>query len=176
MALYEFEGKRPLIADSTFIHPQAVIIGEVEIGAHCYVGAGAVIRGDNGKIIIGCGSNIQENAVLHAEPESIAILEDNVLVGHSAIVHGPCLIKNQATIGMGALVSPGCEISEQSVLAAGSVLPPGKSVPPRQIAMGNPARLVKNIDEKMINDNRIATHLYQQLASRYKSGLKLISE
>jgi carbonic anhydrase/acetyltransferase-like protein (isoleucine patch superfamily) len=81
LAIYEFEGKRPIIGVSSFIHPQAVVIGEVEIGDNCYIGAGAVVRGDYGKIVVGSGSNIQENCTLHSEPDTIAILEENVLVG-----------------------------------------------------------------------------------------------
>ena len=137
MAIYEFEGKRPSIGKDSFIHPQAVVIGEVELGERCYVGAGAVIRGDYGKIAIGSGTNIQENCILHSEPETIAIIEENSLIGHSAIIHGPCLIKENVTVGMGAIVCAGCELETNSLLAAGSVLPPGHNVPKGKIAMGN---------------------------------------
>ena len=176
MAIYEFEGKRPIIGKLSFIHPQAVIIGEVEIGERCYVGVGAVVRGDYGKIVIGNGSNIQENCTLHSEPDTIAILEENVLIGHAAVVHGPCLIKNNVTIGMGAIVSANTEIEQESLLAAGSILPPGKSIPSRKIAMGNPARVVKDVGDYNIVYNQLATKLYQDLAGRCLTGLKLIEE
>lgn len=176
MAIYEFEGKRPVIGMSSFIHPQAVVIGEVEIGNNCYVGAGAVVRGDYGKIAVGNGSNIQENCTIHSEPETIAILEENVLVGHGAIVHGPCLIKSNATIGMGAIVSSNTEVGEKSLLAAGSILPPGKNVPSRKVAMGNPARVVKEMDDYNLVYNQVAVKLYQDLAERCINGLKLIEE
>lgn len=176
MAIYEFEGKRPVIGSDTFIHPQAVVIGEVELGKRCYVGAGAVIRGDYGKIVIGDGTNIQENCIIHAEPETIAIIEDNSLIGHSAIVHGPCLVKQNVTVGMGSIVSAGCELGNDSLLAAGSVLPPGRSVPNGKIAMGNPARVVKDVDEKNKIYNQIGVKLYQDLALRCMNGLKLIKE
>jgi len=161
---------------SSFIHPQAVVIGEVEIGNNCYVGAGAVVRGDYGKIAVGNGSNIQENCTIHSEPETIAILEENVLVGHGAIVHGPCLIKSNATIGMGAIVSSNTEVGEKSLLAAGSILPPGKNVPSRKVAMGNPARVVKEMDDYNLVYNQVAVKLYQDLAERCINGLKLIEE
>jgi carbonic anhydrase/acetyltransferase-like protein (isoleucine patch superfamily) len=176
LAIYEFEGKRPVIGMSSFIHPQAVVIGEVEIGNNCYVGAGAVVRGDYGKIAVGNGSNIQENCTIHSEPETIAILEENVLVGHGAIVHGPCLIKSNATIGMGAIVSSNTEVGEKSLLAAGSILPPGKNVPSRKVAMGNPARVVKEMDDYNLVYNQVAVKLYQDLAERCINGLKLIEE
>lgn len=176
VAIYEFEGKRPVIGNSSFIHPQAVVIGEVEIGEHCYVGAGAVVRGDYGKIVVGSGSNIQENSTVHSEPDTIAILEENVLIGHAAIVHGPCLIKRNATIGMGSIVSSRTEIGEESLLAAGSVLPPGKTVPSRKVAMGNPARVVKDVDDYNLVYNQVAVKLYQDLAERCIKGLKLIEE
>lgn len=176
MPIYEFEGKRPVIPASTFIHPQAVIIGDVIFGENCYVGAGAIVRGDYGNIIIGDGTNIQENCVIHSEPETTAVFEFNVLIGHGAIVHGPCVIKHNSTVGMGAVVNSGVTIEEESLLAAGSLLPPNKTIPKRKIAMGNPAKIVKDIDDYMLAYNKIATQLYQDLAARCKEGLKLIKE
>jgi len=114
LAIYEFEGKRPQIGQQCFIHPQATVIGDVQLGDNCFVGAGAVIRADYGKIVIGAGSNIQENAVIHAEPDTIALLEENVLIGHAAIVHGPCLIQHNVTVGMGSIISNGCELHSES--------------------------------------------------------------
>lgn len=176
MPLYEFEGKRPVIADSCFIHPQAVIIGDVKMGENCFVGAGAVIRGDYGRVVIGDGCNVQENCVIHSEPETSAILEDNVLVGHGAVVHGPCLLKTYSTVGMMALVSSGCELGRESLLAAGSILPPGRVIPDRKLALGNPAKAVKDVTDYMVMYSQVATKLYQDLAARCKTGLKLIQE
>lgn len=176
MPIYEFEGKRPSIPASSFVHPQATIIGAVEIGEKCYIGAGAVVRGDYGKIVIGNGSNIQENCVVHAEPDSVALLEENVLVGHSAIVHGPCIIQQNVTVGMGAIVSTRCKMESGSLLAAGSVLPPGRNVPPRKLAIGNPARVTRDLDENTSVYQKIGIKLYQELAERCIKGLKLIKE
>lgn len=172
MPLYEFEGKKPVIGKNSFVHPQAVIIGDVTIGENCYIAAGAVIRGDYGKITIGDGSNVQDNATMHTEPGTEAVIDKNVLIGHAAIVHGPCLIKEYAIIGMGAIVNAGCQIEEESVLAAGSLLPPGKTVPFRKIAMGNPAKVVKEADENMLKYNQLAVKIYQDLANRSLEGLK----
>lgn len=174
MALYEFEGKRPVIPATTFIHPEAVIIGDVVFGENCFVGAGAVVRGDYGNIVVGDGTNIQENAVIHSEPFTTAVFKTNVLIGHGAIVHGPCVIGNNSTVGMGSIVNGETNIEAESLLAAGSVLPPRKTIPSRKVAMGNPARIVKDIDDNMIVYNQIATKLYQELAARCKEGLKRI--
>ncbi|MEN6349225.1 MAG: gamma carbonic anhydrase family protein [Syntrophomonas sp.] len=174
MPLYEFEGKCPLLPKSTFIHPQAVIIGNVEVGERCYIGAGAVIRGDFGKIVIGNGSNVQDNCIIHVDPETIAIIEDNVIIGHGAIIHGSCLIRENAVVGMGAIVSPGCEIGNKSILAAGSVLPPRYNVPPNRLAMGNPVNTIKNLTDKMESINKVGINHYQSLTQRSFSGLRLI--
>jgi len=174
MPLYEFEGKRPEIGENSFIHPQAVVIGEVKLGQNCYVGAGAILRGDYGSIIIGNGSNIQENAVMHSEPSTTAQIGEDVLVGHAAIVHGPCTIHDRVMIGMGSLISNQCEMEEGSFLAAGSVLPPGRKIPAHQLAMGNPAKAVREVSEDLAQYNGLAIKLYQDLAIRCQTGLKLI--
>ncbi|HRW11971.1 MAG TPA: gamma carbonic anhydrase family protein [Syntrophomonas sp.] len=174
MPFYEFEEKRPTIGENSFVHPQATVIGDVKIGNQCYVGAGAILRGDYGTIEIGNGSNIQENAVLHAEPGTCAKIGEDVLVGHMAIVHGPCTILNRVIIGMGSLISTGCEMGEGSFLAAGSVLPPGRIIPAHQLAIGNPAVAVKEVSGTLAQYNGIAVKLYQDLAIRCKTGLKQI--
>lgn len=175
MPLYEFEGKKPVIGENTFVHPQAVIIGDVTIGKNCYIAAGAVLRGDYGKIIIADGTNIQDNAILHIEPGTEAIIGENVLVGHAAIVHGPCIVKENVIIGMGSIVNAGCQIEAEAMLAAGSLLPPGKTIPNRKLAMGNPAKIVKDADENMLNYNRLGVKIYQDLASRSFNGLKPVN-
>ncbi|MDD4172007.1 MAG: gamma carbonic anhydrase family protein [Syntrophomonas sp.] len=174
MPLYEFEGKRPSIPQSTFVHPDAVVIGDVVLGEGCLVGAGAVIRGDFGRIIIGSGSNVQDNCVIHVDINTEAIIHDNVLIGHGAIVHGPCIINEYAVIGMGAIVSMGCEIGPESILAAGSLLPNGRVVPPRKVAMGNPATTMKDLSDKNILMSKEGLKHYQKLTKRCIDGLKLI--
>mgnify|MGYP000989355922 CR=1 FL=1 len=174
MPLYEFEGKRPSIPQSTFVHPDAVVIGDVVLGEGCLVAAGAVIRGDFGRIIIGSGSNVQDNCVIHVDINTEAIIHDNVLIGHGAIVHGPCIINEYAVIGMGAIVSMGCEIGTESILAAGSLLPNGRAVPPRKVAMGNPATTMKDLSDKNILMAKEGLKHYQKLTKRCMDGLKLI--
>lgn len=174
MPIYEFEGRRPVIPADTFVHPQAVIIGDVEIGSNCFIGPGAVLRGDFGKIIVGGGSNIQDNCVIHCDPGAIAILEENVLVGHGAILHGPCLIRQGALVGMGAIVSTGCEIGTESVVAAGCMLPPRYNVASRKLVMGSPANIIRDISEETLASGRLGVQFYRGMAFRCLAGLKLI--
>jgi len=173
MTLYEFECKYPVVPKSTFVHPQAVIIGSVELGEGCFIGPGAVIRGDFGRIVIGNGTNIQDNCIIHADVDTAAIIGDNILIGHGAIVHGPCLIGEYVVIGMGAIVSSGCELGHESLLAAGSLLTPRSIVPPRKLAIGKPAAFTKDMSEKMITDNKDALQHYQKLSKRYIDGFKV---
>lgn len=174
--LYEFEGKRPVIGQTSFVHPQAVLIGDVILGEECYVGAGAILRSDYGQVVIGNGCNIQENCVVHSQPDSPAVIGDNVLVGHTAIVHGPCELKEGCVVGMGAIVSIGCTLEADSMLAAGSILPPGRTIPARKLAVGNPARVARDVDEQTAAINRIAVQFYRELAGRCLRGLKLIED
>ncbi|HHW60401.1 MAG TPA: gamma carbonic anhydrase family protein [Syntrophomonadaceae bacterium] len=176
MAIYEFEEKRPVIAATAFIHPQATVIGEVSIGERCYIGAGAIIRGDYGSISIGDGTNVQENAVLHTEPTTALEIQENVLIGHAAIVHGPGVARKGATIGMGAVVNASFDLGEHSMLAAGSLLPPRREIPACKLAMGNPARVSKEIPEQQQTINRISVEFYQELAGRCQQSLKRLDK
>ncbi len=175
MAVYEFEGNRPEINESAFIHPTASIIGNVLIGAQCFIGPGAVIRADYGKVCLGSGCAVEDNCIIHSEPNSIVIMENDIIVGHGAIVHGPCLIRNNVIVGMGSIISTGCEIGSYGFLAAGSVLLPGQHIPERTMAAGNPAALKKPVDEKLLYYSEKAPALYRELSGRYKKSLKLIN-
>lgn len=174
MPLYEFEGKSPRLASTSFVHPDAVIIGDVVIGEKCFIGAGAVLRGDYGSIVIGSGSNIQENCVVHAQPDTTAIIEENIDIGHGAIIHGPCTIKSNATIGMGAIVCDHCEVGNGSFIGAGSLLTPRTVIPDLKLAVGNPARVIKDVNKQHEDFNKFAVGLYQGLCERYQGTLKLI--
>lgn len=176
MAIYEFEGKRPIIGKSSYIHPQAVIIGDVSIGEDCFIAAGVLIRADDGKIIIGNGTNVQEGSIIHTQPFSTALIGNDVLIGHAAIVHGPCILADKSTIGMGAILLMGCEMESESLLAAGSLLAPGKVVSKKKLAIGNPAKEIKEMDEEMLAMNAAGVQVYKDMAKRSHEGMKLISE
>jgi phenylacetic acid degradation protein len=175
MAVYAFEGNRPEISKLAYIHPSASVIGNVIIGDQCFIGPGAVIRADYGKICLGSGCAIEDNCIIHSEPDSIVLMENDIIVGHGAIVHGPCLIKNNSIIGMGSIISTGCEVGSYCFLAAGSLLLPGQHIPARTMAAGNPARPKKAVDGKLLFYCQKAPALYRQLSERYIKGLELLS-
>lgn len=174
MSQYEFEGKSPRIAPSSFVHPDATVIGDVIIGGKCFIGAGAVLRGDYGRIVIGDGSNVQENCILHAQPHTTAAIEENVDIGHGSIIHGPCTIKSMVTVGMGSIICDGCEVGTGSFIGAGSLLIPNTVIPPHKLALGNPARVIKDTTEQHSTFHKLAIELYQGLCERYQKSHKLI--
>lgn len=157
-----FKGMVPVIDHSAFVHPRAVVIGHVTIGPRCYVGAGAVLRGDWGKIIMEAGSNVQENAVVHMFPGTTVKLEEGAHVGHGAIIHGAHL-GQQCMIGMNAVVMDDVFVGEGSIVGALAFLKAESKWPARRIIAGNPAREVGEVSDEMYAHKVEGTGLYQQL-------------
>ncbi|MEW5912150.1 MAG: gamma carbonic anhydrase family protein [Thermodesulfobacteriota bacterium] len=171
MAIYEFEGQRPRVDSAAYVHPQAVLIGQVDVAADCFIGAGAVLRADFGAIRIGRGSNVQECCALHTNVDSAVEVGREVIIGHGAILHD-CLIEDRAFVGMGAVVLAGCRLGEGSMLAAGAVAREGLQVPAGRLAAGNPARVVKEINPELAARIAHGRSLYQGLAARCLTGLR----
>ncbi|OQY41719.1 MAG: phenylacetic acid degradation protein PaaY [Desulfobacteraceae bacterium 4572_87] len=144
MPFYAFENKIPVVHKEAFIHPDAVLIGDVEVDAGCYVGAGAVLRGDIGSVRIGSGSNVQENCVFHTFPGSSVILHPNAHVGHGAILHG-CEVGSYVLVGMGAILADGVKISPECMIGAGSFVPFESEIPSGSVVVGSPATVVKKL-------------------------------
>ena len=167
MTLYTFEDKTPLVADGSYVHPQATIIGEVTIGTHCFIGPGAVLRGDLGKIEVGDGTNIQDNCVIHADRK--VIIGQNIIIGHGAIIHDVTL-QPGVVVGMGAILMSGVVAGEDVIIGAGSVVKEHFKIPPRKIVVGNPARIVKELDEEGKKKVVSGLKCYQELAERYLKG------
>lgn len=176
MPFYEFEGKRPRLDPSCYIHPDAVLIGDVVIGKQCFIGTGAVLRGDYGSIIIGDGSNVQENCVIHAQPGTAALVEGNADIGHGCVIHGPCTIKKNAVIGMGTVICENCRVGTGSFIGAGSVLPAKAVIPDHKLAYGNPARVIKDTTDYQRNFIQAAIDIYKDLCVRYKDSFKPIED
>lgn len=164
--ILEYEGKRPRIGHEVFVAPTAVIIGDVVIGDGSSIWFGAVLRGDDGQIIIGCGSNVQDNAVLHTTPEAPTILGDDVTIGHGALLEG-CTIESGAVIGMGAVVLENAIVGAQAMIAAGSVVTPGAVIPSRWLAAGSPAVAKKELGGAALRSLEISSPGYRRLASSY---------
>ena len=170
MGIYEFEGNRPSIGESSFIHPEATIIGNVTLGEGCYVGAGARIRGDWGKIIIGRDSNIQENCVIHVAIDGTVKLGARSHIGHGAILHSTTLGEH-VFVGMGSIIMDQTEIGEGCCIGAGAVIMENSVIPPRKLVVGVPAKIIGDVSEEMRKKLEEATTHYIGLPPRCKQGL-----
>ncbi|MBS4208597.1 gamma carbonic anhydrase family protein [Bacillus sp. FJAT-50079] len=168
MAIYPYNGKTPDIHPSVFIADYATITGDVKIGKQSSVWFNSVIRGDVAATIIGEKVNIQDNSVLHQSPNNPLIIEDEVTVGHSVILHSG-IIRKRALIGMGSIILDGAEIGEGAFIGAGSLVPQGKKIPPNTLAFGRPAKVIRELNEEDIKDmERIASE-YAEKAEYYQS-------
>ena len=166
--IYPFHGKQPTIHPSVFIADFATVTGDVTIGADSSVWFNTVIRGDVAPTIIGNKTNIQDLCVLHQSPNNPLILEDNVTIGHQVTLHS-CKIRKGALIGMGSIILDGAEIGEGAFIGAGSLVPPGKIIPPGMLALGRPAKVVRELrDEEKADMERIVRE-YAEKGAYYKS-------
>ncbi|MFZ5825735.1 MAG: gamma carbonic anhydrase family protein [Bacillota bacterium] len=162
--LYPFQGSVPEVPDDVFIAPGARIIGQVRLGARCSVWYNSVIRGDSNTIVIGDGSNIQDNSVLHVDEGPFRmVLGENVTVGHGCILHG-CTVGSNVLVGMGTTILNGAVIGENSLVGAGSLVTEGKRFPPGSVIMGRPARVVREIGEQEVEKIRFAADHYRENA------------
>jgi carbonic anhydrase/acetyltransferase-like protein (isoleucine patch superfamily) len=143
--IIEYRGKRPKVAPSAFIAPTAVLIGDVEVGEEASIWFGAILRGDNGPIRVGARANIQDNSVLHVSEGGATVIEDDVTVGHCAILED-CTIAQGSLIGSNAVVLNGARVGEQSLVGAGSVVAANATVPPRVLVAGAPAKVKKQLE------------------------------
>lgn len=170
--IYEFKGFVPVIHETAFVHPQASVIGNVTIGKNVYVGPGAAIRGDWGEIIIKDGSNVQENCTIHMFPGTTVILEESSHIGHGAVIHGAHIGRN-SMIGMNSVIMDRVEIGEESIIGAMSFLKADMIVPKRSLVVGNPAKIIKSVSDKMIEWKTKGTRLYQSLPGDMHQFAKL---
>ncbi len=169
--LYEYKGLRPYVHQKAFVHTQANVTGNVEIYEDVYIGPGAVIRGDWGKIIIKAGANVQENCVIHMFPGTTVIIHEEAHLGHGCIVHGATIGKN-ALIGMNAVIMDDAQIGENSIVGALSFVKAEMVVPNRKVVAGNPAKIIKDVSDDMITWKTKGTALYQQLPSECQKNLR----
>lgn len=173
MALYRFGDRVPRIGRSTWVSDSAQIIGDVEIGADCYVGHGVILRGDYGSISIGDGSAVEEYAVVHIRPEGLSRIGKSVTIGHGAVIH--CnQIDDFAVIGMGAVLSFGVKIGSWAIVAEGCVVSHNMEIPAEKIAAGVPAKIVKQVEPSHKAFWTYGKQLYVDLAHRYPNELERI--
>lgn len=169
--IYEFNGYVPVVDISSFVHPQATVTGNVIIGANVYIGPGAAIRGDWGQIIIEDGCNVQENCTIHMFPGTTVYLRKNVHIGHGAIIHGADIGEN-CLIGMNAVVMDNVLLGAECIVGALCFVPAEMKVEPRKVLVGNPAKIIKDVSDEMIEWKTEGTKIYQQLPKDCFNGLK----
>lgn len=169
--IYEFNGFKPVIHESAFIHKTASIIGNVHIGKDVYVGPGAAIRGDWGEIVIEDGCNVQENCVIHMFPGVSIKLEEGAHIGHGAIIHGANIGRN-CLVGMNAVIMDRTQLGAESIVGALAFIKADTTIPERSMVVGNPAKIIKEVSDEMIAWKTKGTQLYQKLPSECCETLK----
>lgn len=168
---YEFNGIKPVAHPSSFIHPQATVTGNVIIGKHVYIGPGCALRGDWGKIIISDGCNVQENCTIHMFPGITVLLKEAAHIGHGAIIHGATIGRN-CLVGMNAVIMDDVELGDECIVGALSFIKQGEKIPARSMIVGNPSKIIKQVNDEMLEWKTEGTRLYQQLPKQCMETLK----
>ena len=159
---YEYEGFRPVVHPSSFVHPQAVVTGNVIIGKDVYIGPGAMLRGDWGAIIIEDGCNVQENCIIHMFPGLSVLLKEAAHIGHGAVIHGATIGKN-CLVGMNAVVMDNVDLGDECIVGALTFIKQGEKIAARSVVVGNPSKVIKEVSDEMLQWKTEGTQLYQQL-------------
>lgn len=160
--IYSFKGFIPVIHESSFIHPQAAVTGNVIIGKNVYVGPGAAIRGDWGGIVIEDGCNVQENCTIHMFPGVTVLLKAGAHIGHGAVIHGATIGKN-CLVGMNSVIMDNVNLGDECIVGALSFIKADEKIPSRSLLVGNPAKIIKEVSDDMIQWKTAGTRLYQAL-------------
>lgn len=167
---FSYKGIKPVLGDNSYVHPQATVTGNVVIGRNVYIGPSAAIRGDFGKIIIEDGCNVQENCTIHMFPGVTVILEENAHIGHGAIIHG-ARIGRDVLVGMNAVVMDDAIVGDGSIIGALAFIPSGMEIPSRSLVVGNPAKIIKQVSDEMLEWKKAGTKIYQGLANQADTDL-----
>jgi phenylacetic acid degradation protein/carnitine operon protein CaiE len=166
--IYSFKGFIPVVHESSFVHPQAAVTGNVIIGKDCYIGPGAALRGDWGAIIIEDGCNVQENCTIHMFPGTTVLLKEASHIGHGAIIHGATIGKN-CLVGMNSVIMDHVILGDECIVGALSFIKEGDVFESRSLILGNPAKKIKAVSDEMIIWKTQGTQLYQQLPAAMKN-------
>jgi phenylacetic acid degradation protein len=165
LRVYAIDGIVPVVDPTAFVHPTAVLIGDVIVGPDCYVGPCASLRGDFGRLILERGANLQDTCVMHGFPGTDTVVEEDGHVGHGAVLHG-CRVGKNALIGMNAVIMDNAVIGESSIIAACAFVKAGAIIPPRSLAAGMPAKVLRTLSEEEIGWKSDGTRTYQDLTRR----------
>ncbi len=171
MPVYSFQGMVPVVDPSAYVHPTAVLIGDVIIGPGVYIAPCAVLRGDFGRLVIEEDANVQDHCVVHGFPDRDTIVEKLGHIGHHAIIHG-AVVRRNSMIGMGAILLDYCEIGADSIVAAQALVKANEIVPPRSMMAGVPAKRIREVTDKDLEWKRLATIDYKRLPPLYHQSLK----
>ncbi len=174
MPCYEIDGIRPVVDPSAFVHPSAVLIGDVIVGARCYVGPAASLRGDYGRIVLEDGANVQDTCVMHGFPGTDTVVEVNGHVGHGAVLHG-AIVKRNAMVGMNAVVMDEAVIGESAIVAACAFVKAGMVIAPRSLAAGVPAKVLRPLTDEEIAWKESGTRTYHELAVRSLNTMREVA-
>ena len=163
--VYAIDGITPVVDPSAYVHPSAVLIGDVIVGARAYIGPCASLRGDFGRIVVEAGANIQDTCMLHGFPGKDTVVGAESTIGHGAVLHG-CVIGRGALVGMNCVVNDNAEVGEDAVVAALAFVKADDAIPPRTLAVGIPARVLRTLSEQELRWKDDNMRLYQELAAR----------
>jgi phenylacetic acid degradation protein len=173
MPAYEFEGVTPVVDPGAFVHETAVLIGDVIVGPNCFIGPGASLRGDIGRLVVGAGANVQDNCILHTFPGRDVVIEADGHVGHGAVLHG-CTVGRNAMVGIGAVIMDGAVVGAEAMVAAMAFVKAGMEIPPRTLAAGIPARVVRPLRDDEVAWKTEGTAIYQHLARRHLAASRRV--
>ena len=174
MPSYSLEGVVPVVDPSAYVHPTAVLIGDVIVGPGCYVGPNACLRGDFGRIVLKAGSNVQDTCVIHGFPDADTVVEENGHIGHGAVLHS-CVVRRDALVGMNAVVMDEAEVGEQAIVAACAFVPAGMKIAPRSLVAGVPGKVLRELRDEEIAWKLEGTLTYQDLARRCLASLQEVT-
>ncbi|HYF32268.1 MAG TPA: transferase hexapeptide repeat family protein [Chitinophagaceae bacterium] len=160
--IYSFKGFTPVVHESSFIHPQAAVTGNVIIGKNVYIGPGAALRGDWGGIIIEDGCNVQENCTVHMFPGITVVLKQGAHIGHGAVIHG-AIIGSNCLVGMNSVIMDNVELGDECIVGALSFIKADEKIPARSLVAGNPGKIIEQVSDEMIQWKTDGTKLYQAL-------------
>jgi len=169
--IFEFNGFKPVVHPSSFVHPQATVTGNVIIGKDVYIGPSCALRGDWGKVVIEDGCNVQENCTVHMFPGTTVTLKKGAHIGHGAIIHGGIIGEN-CLVGMNAVVMDDVEIGAESIIGALAFVPAKSIIEKRSLVVGNPAKKIKDVSDEMMKWKKMGTALYQKLPGQCMETLK----
>ncbi len=172
--VYSIDGITPVVDPTAYVHPSAILIGDVMVGPNCYVGPAACLRGDFGRLILKHGANIQDTCVMHGFPDGETVVAENGHIGHGAILHG-CQVGYNAMVGMNAVVMDNVVVGQEAIIAASAFVKAGTQIPPRTLLAGVPGQIVRELSQQEIDWKSEGTALYQDLTKRSLSSMQSVA-